>query len=85
MTQAKPATRVCGACNETLLSAYNPGTVCASCERALFTARELIEISGSAVGTAQLAVRGDVRTAAGGRLPLVPRTDGTSGTEVTGA
>jgi hypothetical protein len=41
MARVKPATRVCGACNETLLSGYNPGTVCASCERALFAAREL--------------------------------------------
>jgi hypothetical protein len=41
MSQAKPAMRVCGACNETLLSGYNPGTVCAACERALLAAREL--------------------------------------------
>jgi protein-L-isoaspartate(D-aspartate) O-methyltransferase len=41
MTQAKPATRVCGACNKTRLSGYNPGTVCAPCERALLAAREL--------------------------------------------
>jgi hypothetical protein len=41
MTQAKPTTRVCGACNKTRLSGYNPGTVCASCERALFAEREL--------------------------------------------
>ncbi len=47
--------------------------------------RLVIEISGPAEGTAQLAGGGDVRTAAGGRLALVPRTDGTSGTEVTGA
>ena len=47
--------------------------------------RLVIEISGPAEGTAQLAGGGDVRTAAGGRLALVPRTDGTSGTEVAGA
>jgi transcriptional regulator with XRE-family HTH domain len=47
--------------------------------------RLVIEISGPAEDTAQLAGGGDVRTAAGGRLALVPRTDGTSGTEVTGA
>jgi transcriptional regulator with XRE-family HTH domain len=41
MTQAKPTTRVCGACNTTRLSGYNPGAVCASCERALFAEREL--------------------------------------------
>jgi len=46
MTQAKPATRVCGACNETLLSGYNPGTVCAPCPRALFAARELSDPDG---------------------------------------
>jgi transcriptional regulator with XRE-family HTH domain len=47
--------------------------------------RLVIEISGPAEDTAQLAGGGDVRTAAGGRLALVPRTDGTSGAEVTGA
>jgi hypothetical protein len=41
MTQAKPTARVCGACNKTRLSGYNPGTVCGSCERALFAEREL--------------------------------------------
>ena len=41
MTQAKPATRVCGACNRTRLSGYNPGTICAPCQRALFAEREL--------------------------------------------
>jgi hypothetical protein len=41
MTQAKPATRICGACNKTRLSGYNPGAVCAPCERALFAAGEL--------------------------------------------
>jgi hypothetical protein len=46
MTQAKPATRVCGACNTTRLSGYNPGTVCAPCERALFAARELSDTDG---------------------------------------
>lgn len=46
MTQAKPARRVCRACNTTRLSGYNPVTVCASCERALFAEREL----GSADG-----------------------------------
>jgi hypothetical protein len=48
MTQAKPATRVCGACNTARLSGYNPGTVCAPCERALFAARELIDPNGTA-------------------------------------
>jgi transcriptional regulator with XRE-family HTH domain len=47
--------------------------------------RLVIEISGPAEGAAQLAGGGDVRTVAGGRLALVPRTDGTSGAEVTGA
>ena len=47
--------------------------------------RLVIEISGPAEDTAQLAGGGDDRTAAGGRLALVPRTGGTSGTEVTGA
>jgi hypothetical protein len=46
MARAKPATRVCGACNETLLSGYNPGTVCAPCERALFAGRELSDPDG---------------------------------------
>jgi hypothetical protein len=46
MARVKPATRVCGACNETLLSGYNPGTVCAACERALFAARELSDPDG---------------------------------------
>jgi hypothetical protein len=46
--------------------------------------RLVIEISGPAEGTAQLA-GGDVRTAAGGRLALVPRTGGAGGAEVTGA
>jgi hypothetical protein len=41
MTQAKATARVCGACNKTRLSGYNPGIVCASCERALFAEREL--------------------------------------------
>ncbi len=48
MTQAKPATRVCGACNTARLSGYNPGTVCAPCERALFAARELSDPDGTA-------------------------------------
>lgn len=48
MTQAKPTTRVCGACKKTLLSGYNPGTVCAPCERALFAARELSDPDGQA-------------------------------------
>jgi len=47
--------------------------------------RLVIEISGPAEGAAQLAGGGEVRTVAGGRLALVPRTDGTSGAEVTGA
>jgi hypothetical protein len=49
--------------------------------------RLVIEISGPAEGTAQLAGGGDDRTAAGGRLALVPRTGSTRdrGTEVTGA
>jgi hypothetical protein len=46
MTEAKPATRVCGACNTTRLSGYSPGTVCAPCERALFAARELSDPDG---------------------------------------
>ena len=46
MTQAKPTTRVCGACNTTRLSGYNPGTVCAPCQRALFAARELSDPDG---------------------------------------
>jgi hypothetical protein len=46
MTRVKPAARVCGACHETLLSGYNPGTVCAPCERALFAARELSDPDG---------------------------------------
>jgi hypothetical protein len=46
MSQAKPATRVCGACTTTRLSGYNPGTVCAACERALFAARELSDPDG---------------------------------------
>jgi transcriptional regulator with XRE-family HTH domain len=47
--------------------------------------RLVIEISGPAEGTAQLAVGGEVRTVPGGRLALVPRTDGAGGAEVTGA
>ena len=47
--------------------------------------RLVIEISGPAEGTAQFAGGGDVRTVAGGRLALVRRTGGTSGTEVTSA
>ena len=46
MARVKSATRVCGACNETLLSGYNRGTVCASCERTLFAARELSDPDG---------------------------------------
>ena len=46
MSQAKPTTRVCGACKATRLSGYNPGTVCAACERALFAARELSDPDG---------------------------------------
>jgi hypothetical protein len=46
MTRVKPTVRVCGACNTTWLSGYNPGTVCASCERALFAARELSDPGG---------------------------------------
>ena len=48
MTRVKPTTRVCGACNTTRLSGYNPGTVCAPCERALFAARELSDPGGGA-------------------------------------
>ena len=48
MTQAKSATRVCGACDKTRLSGYNPGTVCAACERALFAAREPSDPDGGA-------------------------------------
>jgi len=49
--------------------------------------RLVIEISGPAEDTAQLAGGGDDRTAAGGRLALVPRTGSTgdSGTGATGA
>ena len=36
MSQAKPTTRICGACNRTRLSGYNPGTICGPCQRALF-------------------------------------------------
>jgi hypothetical protein len=46
MARAKPTARVCGACNKTLLSGYNPGAVCAPCERALFAARELSDPGG---------------------------------------
>jgi len=46
MDQVKPTTRVCGACNKTRLSGYNPGTVCAPCQRALFAARELSDRDG---------------------------------------
>jgi Helix-turn-helix domain len=46
MTRVKPATRVCGACIKTRLSGYNPGTVCAPCQRALFAARELSDPDG---------------------------------------
>jgi hypothetical protein len=46
MARVKPATRVCGACNRTRLSGYNPGTVCAPCQRALFAARELSDPDG---------------------------------------
>ena len=46
MSQAKPATRVCGACKTTRLSGYNPGTVCCPCERALFPARKLSDPDG---------------------------------------
>jgi len=35
MSSAKPTTRICGACNTTRLSGYNPGTVCGPCQRAL--------------------------------------------------
>ncbi len=47
--------------------------------------RLVIEVSGPAEDTAQLAGGGDDRTAAGGRLALVPRTGGISGADVTGA
>jgi len=46
MARVKPATRVCGACDKTRLSRYNPGTVCAPCQRALFAARELSDPDG---------------------------------------
>jgi hypothetical protein len=46
MSQAKPATRICGACETTRLSGYNPGIVCAPCERALFAERELASTDG---------------------------------------
>jgi hypothetical protein len=36
MSQARPGTRVCGACRRTRLSGYNPGTICGPCQRALF-------------------------------------------------
>jgi hypothetical protein len=48
MARVKPTTRVCGACNKTRLSWYNPGTVCAPCERALFAAQELSDPGGGA-------------------------------------
>jgi transcriptional regulator with XRE-family HTH domain len=35
MSQARPVTRICGACRRTRLSGYNPGTVCGPCQRAL--------------------------------------------------
>jgi hypothetical protein len=46
MARVEPAARVCGACNATRLSGYNPSTVCAACERALFAARELSDTEG---------------------------------------
>jgi transcriptional regulator with XRE-family HTH domain len=48
MSQAKPVTRVCGACKKTRLSGYNPGTMCAACERALFAAEKLSDPDGQA-------------------------------------
>jgi hypothetical protein len=36
MSQARPGTRVCGACLSTRLSGYNPGTICGPCQRSLF-------------------------------------------------
>ena len=41
MSQAKPTTRVCGACLRTRLSGYNPGTICGPCQRALFDQQHL--------------------------------------------
>ena len=69
-----PGTRVAIAEAMSLSLPYVPG-------------RLVIEISGPAEDTAQLAGGGGDRTAAGGRLALVPRTGSNrdSGTEVTGA
>jgi hypothetical protein len=39
MNQAKPATRVCGACKTTRLSGYNPGTASAGMARTEVTGR----------------------------------------------
>ena len=68
-----PGTRVAMADGMSLSLPYVPG-------------RLVIEISGPAEGTAQLAGGGDDPMVAGGRLALVPRTGvGDGGTEVTGA
>jgi transcriptional regulator with XRE-family HTH domain len=69
-----PGTRVAMGKGMSLSLPYVPG-------------RLVIEISGRAEGAAQPAGGGDDRTAAGGRLALVPRSGGVDdgGTEVTGA
>ncbi len=69
-----PGTRVAAGEGMSLSLPYVPG-------------RLVIEISGPAEGTAQLAGGGNDRTAAGARLALVPRSGGVDdgGTEVTGA
>ena len=69
-----PGTRVATAKGMSLSLPYVPG-------------RLVIEISGPAEGSAQLAGGGDVRTVSGGRLALVPRMGGVGdgGTEATGA
>jgi hypothetical protein len=46
MSPAKPTTRICGACNTTRLSGYNPGTLCGPCQRALFEQQHLADPEG---------------------------------------
>jgi Helix-turn-helix domain len=43
MGKARVLTRVCESCRKTRLSGYNPGTVCAACERALFGRQHLAD------------------------------------------
>jgi Helix-turn-helix domain len=41
--QDRVVTRVCESCRKTRLSGYNPGTICAACERVLFDRQHLAD------------------------------------------